>query len=170
MITPRPPGPLNRTEIDRLLRRPLVARLATVDPDGYPAIVPVWIDWDGEAAWLVVRAGARFVEDIRRDPRVGLSVVADDDPDLRVQLRGRASIVDGPAPLDGRMLAIARSMSERYEGAAGLAYIETSRAWPRCLVRIDPVQLLAWGSPDWHERYRSAGQGPGDPGGVVVPG
>ena len=55
----RVPGALSRPEIDRLLRRPILARLATVDPDGYPGIVPVWHDWDGEAAWLVARAEAR---------------------------------------------------------------------------------------------------------------
>jgi PPOX class probable F420-dependent enzyme len=150
---PRATGALSRSEIERLLRRPLLARLATIDPDGYPAIVPVWVDWDGEAAWLVVRAGSRFVDDIRRDARVGLSVVADDDPNLRVQLRGRATIVDGPGPLAGAMLDIARAMAARYEGPDGLEYIEESREWPRCLVRIDPVRILAWGSPDWHDRY-----------------
>ncbi|MGH2465793.1 MAG: TIGR03618 family F420-dependent PPOX class oxidoreductase [Candidatus Limnocylindrales bacterium] len=148
------PGPLSRADIDRLLRRPLVARLATIDPDGYPAIVPVWIDWDGRAAWLVVRANARFVEDLRRDPRVGLSIVADDDPDLRVQVRGRATIVDGPGPLEGRLLALTRTLADRYEGAAGAAYVELSREWPRCLVRIDPIVMVGWGSPVWHDRYR----------------
>lgn len=164
MTTPRVSGALTRVEIDDLLRRPLVARLATIDPDGYPSIVPVWIEWDGEAAWIVVRAEARFVDDMRRDPRVGLSVVADDDPDLRVQLRGRATFVQGPGPLEGRMLAVARAMGERYEGSPGLAYIEASREWPRCLVMIDPVRLLAWGSPDWHDRYKQADNaGPGRP-------
>jgi PPOX class probable F420-dependent enzyme len=153
VIRPRATGALSRPEIDRLLRRPLLARLATIDPDGYPAIVPVWVEWDGDAAWLVVRAGSRFVEDIRRDARIGLSVVADDDPDLRVQLRGRATIVEGPGPLAGTMLEVARAMADRYEGPDGLAYIEQSRELPRCLVRIDPVRLLAWGSPDWHDRY-----------------
>ncbi len=156
MTRPGGTGALARPDIDRLLRRPLIARLATVDPDGYPAIVPVWHDWDGQAAWLVARAEARFVEDIRRDPRVGLSVVADDNPDLRVQLRGWATIVEGPGPLAGRMLEIARAMGERYEGPAGLAYIETSREWPRCLIRIDPVRLVAWGSPEWHDRYKQS--------------
>ncbi|MBF6606240.1 MAG: pyridoxamine 5'-phosphate oxidase family protein [Chloroflexi bacterium] len=154
MTGPDGTGALARSEIDQLLRRSLIARLATVDPDGYPAIVPVWHDWDGEAAWLVARAEARFVQDIRRDARVGLSVVADDDPDLRVQLRGRATIVDGPGPLAGRMLEIALAMGERYEGPAGLTYVEATRAWPRCLIRIDPVRIVAWGSPEWHDRYK----------------
>ena len=154
MTRPRAAGVLSRSDIDKLLRRPLLARLATVDSGGYPSIVPVWHHWDGEAAWLVARAAARYVADIQREPRVGLSVVADDDLDVRVQLRGRATIVEGPGPLTGRMLEIARAMADRYEGPEGLSYIEESREWPRCLVRIDPVRLLAWGSSDWHDRYK----------------
>lgn len=156
MSVERTSGALTPAEIDELLRRPIVARLATIDVDGYPAIVPVWIEWDGEAAWLVARAAAGYLADIRREPRVGLSVVADDDPDRRVQVRGRATIVEGPAPLQGRLLELTRAMALRYEGAAGLEYVEASRDWLRCLVRIDPLRVRSWGSPDWHRRYKPA--------------
>ena len=156
MSVERTSGALTPAEIDELLRRPIVARLATIDVDGYPAIVPVWIEWDGEAAWLVARAAAGYLADIRREPRVGLSVVADDDPDRRVQVRGRATIVEGPAPLQGRLLELTRAMALRYEGAAGLEYVEASRNWLRCLVRIDPLRVRSWGSPDWHRRYKPA--------------
>lgn len=147
-------GALTAAQIDELLRRPIVARLATVDAHGYPAIVPVWIEWDGSAAWLVARALAGYVADIVREPRVGLSVVAEDDPDRRVQILGRASIVEGPGPLEGRMLETARSLARRYEGEAGLAYIEASHDWTRCLIRVDPRRIRSWSGPDWHDRYK----------------
>ncbi len=146
-------GALSRPELDELLRRPLLARLATNGPDGYPRIVPVWIAWDGGAAWIVARALAGFVSDIRRDPHVCLSLVAEDDPDRRVQILGLASIVEGPSALDGRMLEIALATALRYEGPAGIEYVERSRSWPRCLVRIDPERVRSWASPDWHPRY-----------------
>jgi PPOX class probable F420-dependent enzyme len=151
---PAASGALSLAQVDELLRRPIVARLATVDPAGYPAIVPVWIEWDGSGVWLVARALAAYVADIVREPRVGLSVVAEDDPDRRVQILGHASIVEGPGPLEGRMLETARSLGRRYEGEAGLAYIEASHDWPRCLIRIDPRRIRSWSGPDWHDRYR----------------
>lgn len=147
------PGRLSGEQTDALLRRPLLARLATIGADGYPSIAPVWHEWDGAAMWLVLRSAARLVEDIRRDPRVGLSIVDDADPDRRVQIHGRATIVEGPGPLQGRVLDLARRMAEHYEGPPGLAYVERSLTWPRVLVRVDPVQLVTWGSPDWHHRY-----------------
>ena len=147
-------GGLTSDEIQELLRRPVPARLATLDPDGYPSIVPVWIEWDGSSAWIVARAAAAYVANLARDPRVGLSVVDPDDPDRRVQLRGRAAIAAGPGPLTGRTLEIARAMAERHEGAAGLAYIDETLDWPRVLVAITSEQIRSWGSPDWHPRYR----------------
>jgi PPOX class probable F420-dependent enzyme len=147
-------GGLTADEIDALLRRPVPARLATLDPDGYPSIVPVWLEWDGSTAWVVARAAAAYVANLTRDPRVGLSVVDPDDADRRVQLRGRAKIAAGPGPLTGRTLDIARAMAERHEGAAGLAYIEQTLDWPRVLVAISAEQIRSWGSPDWHPRYR----------------
>ncbi len=148
-----------------LLARPIVGRLATVDPDGYPAMVPIWFEWDGAAVWIVARARSRYVDDIRRDARVALSIVDPDDPDVRVHIRGRAEVVTGPEPLEGETLALARRLAERYEGAAGLAYIEDSRSWLRCLIRIDPDRLTGWGSADWHPRYLDPTPDP-DPGGT----
>jgi PPOX class probable F420-dependent enzyme len=155
-------GGLNPNEIDALLRRPILGRLATLDADGYPAIVPIWFEWDGHAILLVARALARYLDHIRREPRVGFSVVADDDPDLRVHIRGRAEIVSGPAPLEGETLELARRLAERYDGPAGLGYIEASRSLARCSIRIVPDRVTSWGSPDWHPRY--VNPSPGEPG------
>ncbi len=158
-------GGLGPDELAALFAAPVVGRLATIDPDGYPAIVPVWFEWDGAALWIVARARSRYLADIRRDPRVALSVVAPDDPDVRAHVRGRAEIVAGPGLLEGETLALARRLAERHEGSAGLAYIETSRSWERCLIRIVPDRVSSWGSPDWHPRYLepTSDQHPGEP-------
>ncbi len=148
-----PSGRLTSDELDALLRRPILGRLAVVRSDGYPSVVPVWLDWDGTAVWIVARARSSFVDDIRRDPRVCLSVVADDDPDRRAQVFGRAEIVGQPAALEGPTLDLARRMAARYEGDAGLAYIERSRDLERALIRLEPERIVSWGSPEWHERY-----------------
>jgi PPOX class probable F420-dependent enzyme len=137
-----------------LLVRPLLARLATVDDDGYPAVVPVWFTWADGAFWIVARARAEYVANIAARPLVGVSIVDDVDPDRRLQVRGRASIVSGPGPLEGRTLELAQAMAEAYEGEAGLEYIRSSLDWPRVLVRIEPERTLAWSSGDWHPRYR----------------
>jgi PPOX class probable F420-dependent enzyme len=146
---------LSAAELDDLLRRPVLGRLATVRADGWPSVVPVWIEWDGARAWVIARAASGYVADIRHEARVCLSVVDDDDPDRRVQLFCRAEIARDAGPLEGETLAMARRMAERYEGATGLRYIDESAAWPRVLLRLEPERVVSWASPDWHDRYRS---------------
>ena len=147
-------GPLSPSEIDALLARPIIARLATIDDAGHPAIVPVWFEWADHAFRIVARARARYVADLVARPRVGLSVLDDSDADRRLQVRGSATVVAGPGPLAGETLELARRLALRYEGSPGLDYVERSRSWPRVLVRVEPLAMLTWGSPDWHERYR----------------
>ena len=147
-------GPLSAAELDALLREPIVARLGTVDADGYPVIVPIWTEWDGSAVWLVVRSRADYAANLRERPKVCLSVVRADAADTRALILGRAEIVEGPGPLSGRVEAVARRMAQRYEGEAGERYIDESLAWPRLLVRVVPDRIVSWGDPDWHPRYR----------------
>jgi hypothetical protein len=149
---------MNEAERDELLGRPILARLATVDAAGFPSVVPVWFEWRDGALWIVARARAGYVADLVARPRVGLSIVDDRDPDRRIQVRGQASVVGPAGPLTGRTLDLARRLAERHEGAAGLAYVERSREWPRVLVRIDPVSVRSWASGGWHPRYREADQ------------
>jgi hypothetical protein len=76
-------GGLTADEIDALLRRPVPARLATLDSDGYPSIVPVWLEWDGSTAWIVARAmaerhegaaGLAYIEQTLDWPRVLVAI------------------------------------------------------------------------------------------------
>ena len=147
-------GGLSPEALDALLRETIVARLATIDEDGYPYVVPVWTEWDGTAMWLVARARAAYVAHLVARPKVALSIVRADMADTRVLILGRAEIVAGPGPLGGEMEAAARRMATRYEGADGERYIEESLAWPRVLVRIVPDRIRSWGDPGWHPKYR----------------
>lgn len=77
-------------EQQELLEQPNVAQLVTLMPDGSPQTSPVWIDYrDGMA--LVNTAEGRVKErNIRRDPRVALTIVDREDPYRYVSIRGRA--------------------------------------------------------------------------------
>jgi PPOX class probable F420-dependent enzyme len=140
--------------LDALLRETIVARLATIDDDGYPYIVPVWTEWDGSAMWLVARARSAYAAHIVARPKVALSIVRPDAADTRALILGRAEVVAGPGPLEGETEAIARRMAARYEGADGDRYIDESIDWPRVLVRIVPDKIQSWGDPGWHPKYR----------------
>lgn len=71
------------------------AHLSTVMPDGTPHTTPVWVDHRDREVVLVNTARGRQKErNIRRNPKVGLSVTAPDDPYRYVSVRGEATLVE----------------------------------------------------------------------------
>ncbi len=145
--------PLTGEQVDDFLSSPVIARLATVKPDGAPYVVPMWQHWDGESIYMVPRARSRFVEYVRLEPRVAVSCADDLNPDhSRVLIEGNAEIVAGPIRMYGRMLEIAREMAHRYGGESGLNYLEGTIENPRYLLRVVPAKITPW-TAGWNERY-----------------
>ena len=146
------PG-LTPEQVAELLAGPIIARLATVKPDGAPYVVPVWEYWEDGAMYIIPREKSRFMEYIKNEPRVAVSCADDVDPDHpRVLIEGTAEIVEGPVKMTGKMLEIAREMVVRYAGEPGLAYLESTIDNPRYLLRITPEQMTSW-VKGWHPRY-----------------
>src|SRR3954464_4306000 len=65
---------------ERYLTQPRDAVLATVRQDGAPAAVPCWYSYSEGHIFLSMGARAKRLRNIRRDPRVALSVLANDPP------------------------------------------------------------------------------------------
>ena len=76
-------------DVRRHLEGTPVAHLATVLPDGSPHTVPLWVDTDGERIVFLTGPGSRKARNLRRDPRVALSLTAADNPFEPVVVRGR---------------------------------------------------------------------------------
>ena len=76
-------------QIRALLSRPNFAHLSTLMPDGSPNSSPVWIDVQDDRILISSEEGSLKVRNLRRDPRVAISVVDFRDPYEEVQIRGR---------------------------------------------------------------------------------
>ncbi len=63
--------------------------LATVMADGAPQVSPVWVERDGDDIIVNSAEGRVKTENIRRDPRVAISITAADDGYTMVAVRGR---------------------------------------------------------------------------------
>ena len=72
-----------------LFQKKAFASLATLMPDGSPQVTPVWCDFDGKHVIVNSAQGRRKDRNMRRDPRVSLSLVDPDNPYRYVEIRGR---------------------------------------------------------------------------------
>lgn len=144
---------LNADEIQEFLDSAVVARIATVDKDGLPYITPVWQEWDGEAMWIIPREKSAFVRHVQQHPQIAVSCALDSSPYTRLLMRGRAEIVSGPAPMEGKCLEVANRMAVRYLGERGPEYLLPTLDRPRYLIKFVPSETVSWEGVEWHQKY-----------------
>ena len=90
-----------------------VAHLATVLPDGAPHTVPLWVDTHGDQIVFLTGPRSRKARNLRRDPRVALSLTAADNPFEPVIIRGRVvRWLEGDAAWE-----IVDQIAKKYTGA-----------------------------------------------------
>lgn len=100
-------------DVRRVLEGTSVAHLATILPDGSPHTVPLWIATHGDQIVFLTGPGSRKARNLRRDPRVALSVTPADNPFQPVIVRGRVvGWIEGDAAWE-----IIDQISMKYIGA-----------------------------------------------------
>lgn len=76
-------------DVRRVLDGAPIAHLATVLPDGAPHTIPVYIGTHDEHVVVFTGPGTRKARNLRRDPRLALSIAPADNPFTPVVIRGR---------------------------------------------------------------------------------
>jgi PPOX class probable F420-dependent enzyme len=99
-----------------LLEAPNLAFLATAMADGSPQVTPVWIALEDGFVTINTATGRVKERNMRRDPRVAISVAAQDDFYARTSVRGRVveMIVGEEADRHIDALALKYIGQERY--------------------------------------------------------
>ena len=84
-----------------VLDGPALAHLVTIEPDGRPQVSIVWVGLDGEELVAAHLPEHRKVRNIRRDPRVALSIEAGTRNEIGLNeyivIHGSARITEGGA-------------------------------------------------------------------------
>ncbi len=76
-------------EFTDLFRKKAFAQLATIMPDGQPQVTPVWFDFDGTHIRIGSSKGRVKDKNIRRDPRVTVTIQDPDNPYRYLEIRGK---------------------------------------------------------------------------------
>ncbi len=122
-----------------------LAHLATINADGTPHVTIVWIGTDGDTIVIGKLAEDHKVRNIRRDPRVSLSVEADGEQyGMRFYLvvEGTAVVETGGAP------ELLGTLAQRYIGP-GAQFPPMPDPPPGFTIRITPNKIRGHGP--WEE-------------------
>ena len=135
---------MTQPEIDRFLQGPWSARLACVRPDGFPHIITLWQEWDGNAFLVLSWKGSQWAKYLLQNSSVSLTVDEPFPPFRRVVVDGKA-VVLALQKQDQELIDLIQRMAIRYLGQFSEGLIEQVEG----AFRIIPDQMKGMhGLPD----------------------
>jgi len=91
------------------LQKPLIARMSTIDPDGYPHTVPVWFALDGDDIVIISARDTRKVGHLLANPKGAVAIGGDPADSAGYLIKGKFVIEADPDD------AWVRQLTYRYE-------------------------------------------------------
>ena len=150
MVTYNNPPPARRLlpqEIEDLLNLAIPAHLATLDPTGFPRIVPLWFLWENGSFYLSSMQQSRHVQDLARDPHVSLCIAVEESqteagyrPFRQIMARGYAQVQPDPNAIWSRKL-----ISKYITGQAGVLRAEREAGKSHVVIVLRPERFLTTG-------------------------
>jgi PPOX class probable F420-dependent enzyme len=121
------------------LSAPNFAYLATVNADGSPQVSPVWVDVDDGHILVNTAVGRVKERNVRRDPRVALSVGDRENQYDKVDIRGR--VVDWVS--GDEAYSHIDKMAQKYMGQEKYPWLQPDEE--RVIMRIEPEKISEMG-------------------------
>jgi PPOX class probable F420-dependent enzyme len=133
-------------EIEAFLARSRTATMGTIGPSGMPHLVAMWYGLIDGKVYFETKGKSQKVQNLRRDPRIVVSVEAGDTYDqLRgVSIEGTAVLIEDTTA--DEYWAAGISLFERYQGP----YSDEMRPFvevmmnKRVAVRVEPTRVRSW--------------------------
>lgn len=125
--------------VRRLLEGKNFAHLATLMKDGSPQVTIVWIDVEGDRIIVNTAEGRAKPRNVRRDPRVAISIADQKEPERAAFIRGRVVEITAEGA-EENVVKLAR----KYRGPEYTDYTSFQR--PRLLLYIEADHIRETGS------------------------
>jgi PPOX class probable F420-dependent enzyme len=119
-----------------LIARPVLASLATLNPDGSPQITPLWVDRDGDDVVFNTAQGRKKARNLERDSRVAVTVIDPDDAYNVVAFQGTVTDVS----TDGADAHI-DFLAKKYLGVDSYPARREGQVRIRVIVRTDHIAM-----------------------------
>jgi PPOX class probable F420-dependent enzyme len=121
-----------------ILASTTVAHVATLGPRGEPQSTPVWFLWDGQRLRVSLTTARQKYRNLRRDPRVAISLVDPQNPYRSLEIRGVARLEEDP---DHRVVD---ALARKYLGVDKFPYAQPGDK--RVVVVVEPQHITTYGS------------------------
>lgn len=95
-----------------ILESRTLGHLATITAEGRPEVNPIWFLWDGEQVLISVKAETKKYRNLRRDPRLAISMLDAANPQRYLEIRGEVVAFERYDTLD-----FVNQLSQKYTGA-----------------------------------------------------
>jgi PPOX class probable F420-dependent enzyme len=136
---------LSPDQINNLLSRPLIARLATINKTR-PHVAAVWFVWDGVSLYMETSAGFQKAKNLLRNPQC--SVIIDDTlGGLRfwgIVLEGKAELISEP---EAEVLEIVQRIYRKYLGEEGMLAPTPQgmiHSGQHVIIKLTPSHIITW--------------------------
>ena len=147
---------LNENEIEAFLaERGHLARIATVRADGAPSVVPVWFIYENGSVLITPRKNSEFLANVRREPRVAITIDEDAAGYRKVLVEGVAKILYEVGQ-DRKWDDVYRRIACRYiDEESADRYLSETRDQPRALIGVERARakITSWRMPGADEPY-----------------
>ena len=121
-----------------LLEKPAFGNLGTLMKDGSPQVTPVWVDFDGKFVRINSAKGRVKDKNIRRDPRVSVSLQDPQNPYRYLEIRGRVVDITETGADDH-----INKLSQKYLGKPVYPFRQPNEV--RVLYKIEPEKVSSMG-------------------------
>ncbi|HVB11742.1 MAG TPA: PPOX class F420-dependent oxidoreductase [Nitrososphaerales archaeon] len=110
------------------------ASIATLMPDGSPQVAPIWVDREGDVVLINTTESRQRTRNLRKDPRVAISIFDMKNPYSKILIRGRVVEITKKGAEDH-----IDKMAMKYRGLA--KYPAHNPDDPRVILRIEAAHI-----------------------------
>ena len=121
-----------------LLEKPAFGNLGTIMKDGSPQVTPIWVDYDGKYVRFNSALGRVKDKNVRRDPRVSISLQDPANPYRYLEIRGRVVEITQNGADDH-----INKLSQKYLGKPVYPFRKPGEV--RVLYKIEPEKVSSMG-------------------------
>lgn len=144
-----------RELLEFLAERGHLARIATIGSSGAPSVVPVWFIFEDGRVLITPRKHSVFLANIRRDPRVAITIDEETGRYRKALFEGVAEILYEVGE-DRKWDDVYRRIACRYvDEASADYYLTETRDQPRALIGLarSKAKVTTWRMPTAEEPY-----------------